>query len=71
MARSVQCDPREDGMSKVQNKEKGQSVGNAFMGAADVLGTGVDALFGGSASDDFEIVVNLDDVEIRAQHPLS
>ena len=25
-------------MSKVQNKEKGQSVGNAFMGAADVLG---------------------------------
>ena len=55
-------------MSKVQNKEKGQSVGNAFMGAADVLGTGVDALFGGSASDDFEIIVNLDDVEIRAQH---
>ncbi len=55
-------------MSKVQNKEKGQSVGNAFMGAADVLGAGVDALFGGAASDDFEIVVNLDDVEIRAQH---
>ena len=55
-------------MSKVLNKEKGQGVGNAFMGAADVLGTGVDALFGGAASDDFEIVVNLDDVEIRAQH---
>ena len=55
-------------MSKVQTMEKGKSVGNAFMGAADVLGTGVDALFGGTASDDFEIVVNIDDVEIRAQH---
>ena len=55
-------------MSKVLNREKGQSVGNAFMGAADVLGTGVDALFGGSASDDFEIDVDLDDIEICPQH---
>lgn len=38
---------------------------NAFAGAADVLGAGIDALFG--QSDDPEFMVNLDDIEIVEQ----
>jgi ParB family chromosome partitioning protein len=41
---------------------------NAFIGAADALGAGIDALFAGTGDfNDFEIMVNLDDIEIRKQ----
>jgi len=41
---------------------------NAFIGAADALGAGIDALFAGTGDfNDFEILVNLDDIEIRKQ----
>lgn len=54
--------------SKTINKKGTETVKpfeNAFAGAADVLGAGIDALFG--QSDDPEFLVNLDDIEIVEQ----
>jgi ParB family chromosome partitioning protein len=45
-------------------KTKTETV-NAFSGAADVLGAGIDALF--ARSDDPEFMVDLDDIEVAAQ----
>lgn len=54
--------------SKTKDKKGTETVKpfeNAFAGAADVLGAGIDALFG--QSDDPEFLVNLDDIEIVEQ----
>lgn len=53
---------------KTKNQKRTQTVKpteNAFAGAADVLGAGIDALF--AQSDDPEFLVDLDDIEIAGQ----
>lgn len=62
-------------MSAAVNKPKEKkgstsmkNTANAFAGAADILGSGIDALFSNDGeAQGFEIVVSLDEIEIAAQ----